>query len=501
MYFTTTFFRHTMPPKRRKPYTEAEIAVKKARHAENQRRRRAVMTEDVRTQQNTTKAETQRRRRAVMTEDVRTQQRASNAEAHKRKRIYMKQKQSHSQRDDNAKITRRANKDKERRISRNSRLRNTALLPDNFNEDEVQESYLGTMEKMCSFCNAKHFNDELTTNCCYKGSVFLPTIRLHPSIANYMNGSDLHCKNFMDNIRSYNSAMAFASMGAQIDHTVATHSGPFCYRIHGQIYHSTSALHSKQGESPKYAQLYILDSAQALHERMNNPANYGCIHTVMENLQFILEDINPFSRHYKNMLKFEQEEMQKANQENRPPREYSMTFLRKGVNSIHPGRTNHSTATEEIAAVFHSADGAPPENRDITIHLRSGGLKNISILSRLCDPLCYPLLFPYGDSGWSVDIQKTRGQGHVSQLQWYSFHFAIRDGHFNQFLNAGKLTHQFVVDAYCKTEANRLQWVLKNQSELRAEDYDVLYQFVNRKELSDINVLPGKKVILPSRFQ
>ena len=54
----------------------------------------------------------------------------------------------------------------------------------------------------------------------------------------------------------------------------------------------------------------------------------------MEHLQFILEDIHPFSRHYKHMLKFEQEEMQKANLENRPPREYSMTFLRKGVISV-----------------------------------------------------------------------------------------------------------------------------------------------------------------------
>ena len=75
-------------------------------------------------------------------------------------------------------------------------------------------------------------------------------------------------------------------------------------------------------------------------------------------------------------------------------------------------------------------------------------------------------------------------------LRWYSYHFAIHDGHFNQFLNAGKLTHQFVVDAFFKTAATRLQCVLINQSELIAEDNYVLYKFVNRQESRDINIIP-----------
>lgn len=317
---------------------------------------------------------------------------------------------------------------------------------------------------------------------------------MHPIITNYMNESDPHYKNFMGNIRSYNSAMAFASMGAQVDQSVTRRPGPFCYRIHGQIYHATSALHPNPGEVPKYAQLYILDSAQALTERMINQANNGCIRVVMDNLQKLLGDINPFSREYKNMLKFEQDEMLKANRENRIPIEYSMTFLRERVNNVHHGRNNAPTARGEIAAVFHSADGAPPENRDITIHPKSGILQNISILSRLCDPMCYPLLFPYGDSGWTTNLKKAVGQGYVSQLQWYSYHFAIRDGNFNQFINAGKLTHQFMVDAYCKTEANRLNWCRKNQNTIRAEDYDILHRFVNNTNVEDVNILLGKKL-------
>ena len=101
---------------------------------------------------------------------------------------------------------------------------------------------------------------------------------------------------------------------------------------------------------------------------------------------------------------------------------------------------------------------------------------------------CYPLLFPYGYSGWTTDLKKAAGQGNVSQLQWYSYHFAIRDGNFKDFLNAGKLTHQFMVDAYCKTEANRLYWFRKNQNTIRAEYYDVLHRFVNNHNFEDVNL-------------
>ncbi|GFT89366.1 uncharacterized protein TNCV_4386551 [Trichonephila clavipes] len=48
------------------------------------------------------------------------------------------------------------------------------------------------------------------------------------------------------NIRSYNSAMSFASMGAQI--VPPADRGAYCFRIYGQIYHRTSHLHPAQAE-------------------------------------------------------------------------------------------------------------------------------------------------------------------------------------------------------------------------------------------------------------
>ena len=83
--------------------------------------------------------------------------------------------------------------------SRYVRSRNTALLPENFNEDEIEESYLGPMDAKCPFCNATHFKNELMSNCCHKGTIALEEIRMHPFIKNYMNGSDPNSENFMEN--------------------------------------------------------------------------------------------------------------------------------------------------------------------------------------------------------------------------------------------------------------------------------------------------------------
>ena len=538
-----------MPPKRQQPPTAEEIETKKQRNTEAQQRRRAAMSEQQ--LQNQRQANTkcqhrcretmqeekvqqvreanmisQQQRREAMSEEEVQQQREANVISHQRRREAMNEEEVQQQREANIvsqrqrresmeenqmKQERNENAERQRvvrqhqrgRLSRFVRSCNTALLSENFAEDTIEESYLGALSNSCPFCYAKHFKNECLSNCCHKGTIVLPEIQMHPYIKNCMSGSDPNSKNFMEHIRSYNSAMAFASMGAQVDESVIRRSGPYCYRIHGQIYHATSALHPREGESHKFAQLYILDSAQALHERMNNPANSRCMTVVMENLQNLLCQVNPFSREYNNMMTFERNEMLKAHRDNRAPIEYSMTFLKESVNhnAVHPGRTSAPTARGEIAAVFHSADGAPPENRDITIHPKSGNLQNISILSRLCDPMCYPLLFPYGDSGWTTDIKKAVGHGNVSQLQWYSYHFAIRVGSFNQFLNSGKLTHQFMVDAYCKTEANRLNWFRKNQNSIRAEEYDVLHRFVNNQNRDDLNLFPGKQIILPSTFQ
>jgi hypothetical protein len=58
-------------------------------------------------------------------------------------------------------------------------------------------------------------------------------------------------------------------------------SGPYCFRIHGQIYHYSGALHSEPGDASKFAQLYIIDPVAANNDRLAELCNADCVRSVM----------------------------------------------------------------------------------------------------------------------------------------------------------------------------------------------------------------------------
>ena len=74
-------------------------------------------------------------------------------------------------------------------------------------------------------------------------------------------------KAFMRKIRTYNSAHIFASMAASISSPPVR--GPYCFRIHGQVYHNTTPM-EENTNNPKYDDLYFMYSSQALEFRDNN---------------------------------------------------------------------------------------------------------------------------------------------------------------------------------------------------------------------------------------
>lgn len=86
----------------------------------------------------------------------------------------------------------------------------------------------------------------------------------------------------------------------------------------------------------------------------------------------------------------------------------------------------------------------------------------------------------------------------VTQLGYHKYCLAVR-GEFNQFLNAGKLTQQYIVDAYVKIELNRLNWIREHQKDLHAEIYQGLMDHLHSKAGGN-GLLAGKRIILSSYF-
>lgn len=362
---------------------------------------------------------------------------------------------------------------------------------------------IGPMNFVCDFCNALHFKDEEINNyyqmCCHNGKVSLNLFAPHAALRDLLNSS----RNFRENIRAYNNALAFGSLTTEFP-DVALGQGPPILRIHGAIYRNIGSLHPNEGERPKFAQLYIIDTSQALQERMGNIYNSNCNPEIMQALHDLLIHSNPYAQLFLQMKDLEDRETLSAFNEGRPVQEVRMFLVRNSTDDVR--RYNLPTASNEIAAVFTTGDGEPPnpQERDIVIYCRmSQSCSRINILSKHADSLLYPLLFPYGNPGWHpgiahVSSNRTAQRNQTTLAQFYCYHLSIRSN-FNFLHGSQKLFQQYVIDAYLKVEGNRLNYIRNNQSALRVESYRGLLDHMANSAANQ-GLQPGRIVILPSSF-
>ena len=205
-----------------------------------------------------------------------------------------------------------------------------------------------------------------------------------------------------------------------------------------------------------------------------------------------LSQINPYALAYKYMHQVETDLGHTS--------ETVSMYFKRG----HDQRRYNEPTHDEVAIVFKSIDGEPPADRDIVVHPYNEPPRNISYMSANTDPMTYPILFPRGDLGWYSELahdpnRATAKRNTVTLLQFYSYRLAAR-ATFSPIFWGGKLFQQYVVDAYVKTEASRLDYRRRNQKALRVDLYQGLMDHVESQDANN-NRNPGKVVILPSSFQ
>ena len=387
--------------------------------------------------------------------------------------------------------------------------------------------------------------------------------------------------------------------------------GPYCYRIHGAIYHRSGLLNPEPSTSRQFGQIYILEGDGALQTRLNN--NTSTLRSVMLLLQNNILESNPYAVAYNNLHAIEQEELQLAGAEGREPQSIRMIF------SAGPDRRRYNAPTHnDVAAVFVGDDGVPgkqefcvyPKASD-TLHKIEGPLycvrstdsltdpvenvtfndlhsldlpafpvhdlrlkvncrvrllkeltdyPNIPVGSRLTvtevrnvhgyivcdfngqpvtvrridftspqfnstfirhqfplklethletisalnanlDPLVYPIFFPKGEKGWYVNMTQAGRNTRVSQKMFYSYRLAYREDPFSPLHFGRKLFQQYCVDAWVRTEANRLNFMNMNQKKLRSDLYMGLMDHLETETREPgTNRQPGKPKILASSF-
>ena len=138
-------------------------------------------------------------------------------------------------------------------------------------DSNIDEYSCGSFTYSCSICLAKFWEGEKLSSstklclkfslCCENGKVVLCSVASYPELLMHLlTASDKRGKCFREKFRAYNCALAFASLGANIDKGLANaKQGVYTFRIHGVVYHCIGQLLPKDNEAPKYAQIYIHD--------------------------------------------------------------------------------------------------------------------------------------------------------------------------------------------------------------------------------------------------
>ncbi|OXA46564.1 hypothetical protein Fcan01_18731 [Folsomia candida] len=246
--------------------SEEQRSLERRKNAENERNRVASLSAEQRSLERENNVINKRNRIANLSDEQRSHERAKNAENERNRvaslsegqRSLERERNSQNKRSKIANMTvpqRNVHRLEHAAVASTSRaarrlqtLNQTTLAAsiNRFNEADLQQHNCIALIAICSFCGAKHFlmerpQDKKFTQCCQKGKVVLPPIKLALGIEKLMKKEHEYSNNFFENIRSINSALAFASMGANI--APPPGYGPYCFRINGQIYHRTGSLH------------------------------------------------------------------------------------------------------------------------------------------------------------------------------------------------------------------------------------------------------------------
>lgn len=157
-------------------------------------------------------------------------------------------------------------------------------------------------------------------------------------------------------------------------------------------------------------------------------------------------------------------------------------------------RRSNRPRTNEVAAILLDDNGT--EQFDIVLHARNGDLRSIPDMHPAYDPLHVPLLFLYGEHGWSKELRYAgdvmRYNYKVSIKEFAGYRLHIKKTGFNIIHRGSRLFQKWCVEEYVKTEMHNLQ------SSLRAELYHEVQDMVGQDDHTLYRV--GTHIVLPATF-
>nr|KAJ0188794.1 hypothetical protein LSAT_V11C900457270 [Lactuca sativa] len=310
-------------------------------------------------------------------------------------------------------------------------------------------AYFWYVERVLKFSTPAH---PRYSHCCQDGGVVLP----YPSafapqfVALYQN------LNFMKDIMAYNSMFSMSSFGANVDEVVNHDRGPYVFKISGQISHRIGSLSPDPIKGPRFLQLYLFDLEHEVQNRLraiDGPRKRDLDSDIVQFLVTFLGANNEYVRTFKTAKLMADE----SNLDFYAVRLFNnVADCRYGLPS--PGSLGCIVSGDDTTCTTY----------DIVVFSHSGRPQRISKLHPSYMPLQYPLLFPYGEEGWSPRLKMGNRRG-VTVNMYYAYYIHARQHIWSPILNSSRLFQQYLVDAYTCIEESRLDYITKHQSNLRCD--------------------------------
>ncbi|XP_048604781.1 uncharacterized protein LOC125582235 [Brassica napus] len=305
-------------------------------------------------------------------------------------------------------------------------------------------------------------------------------------------------KHYREFIRAYNMMFSFTSLGGKIDHSINNGRGPFVFRMSGENYHRIGDIVPEPGQAPKFSQLYIIDTLNEIKNRLDAYAgsDRAAAKKLREPLVLLLKNMldqcNPHVKAFRSARdRFDVE----------GSTGYRMRLIESRQSD---GRTHNLPTANEVAALIPGDFVLNMETRDIVLESTSGKLQRISELHPAYLPLQYPLLFPYGEDGFRLNIpigfedSTARKRKNVTMREYFAFRILERRWEAPTITRSGRLFHQFLVDAYTMIESSRLRYLWLNQKKLRSSSYAAIQKAATRAGAKMAE--QGSRIFIPATF-
>lgn len=322
---------------------------------------------------------------------------------------------------------------------------------------DTRQLYLGVPEYACQYCGALCWYEERIYKsrnetvprfflCCQEGKVALQLLQTPPhflgSLLQYRGSAE--SAKFCQNIRLYNSLFAFTSIGAKIDNEINQRRGPYVFKISGQNYHRMGSLLPIDGQRPKFAQLYIYDTENEIDNRMKAINTIDELQNIDRNVVHSLIEMFDSSNEIVKAFRMARDRF----------RESGCLRIRLRLIGSRVENTSqyNPPSCSEIAGLIVGDLGCADRHRDIVVEHKTQGLKRISDLHPSFMAMQYPILFPYGEDGFRVNIKYNGSSGRkvgtrkcVTMREFYAYRIHNRMAEGRTLISGGKLFQRISV--------------------------------------------------------